>query len=122
MVMSSAEAASRLEGGVEVLFIDGDHSDAGAAADFALWCPRLVDGGVILMHDVVTIAYTGPLRVFRRHVCWGGGFTRIRRVGSMGVATRVARRGILEVAWAWLAGVLLYAVDVKRFFWRLRHR
>ena len=120
MVMSSADAARRLEGGVEVLFIDGDHSDAGASADVDLWLPRLIDGGTVLMHDVVSVAFTGPLRAFRRRVCWSGEFRSIRRVGSMGIATRVARRGIGSTLAGGMAGVLLYAVDAKRTLRKVR--
>ena len=120
LVMSSADAAQRVEGGVEVLFIDGDHTDAGAKADADLWLPRLVDGGTLLMHDVVTVSYTGPLRVFRRQVCWSGEYAAIRRVGSMGVARRAFSGGPLTILWGWLAGLLLYAVDVKRTLRKVR--
>lgn len=120
LVMSSADAAQHLEGGVEVLFIDGDHTDAGAKADADVWLPRLVDGGTVLMHDVVTVSYTGPLRVFRRQVCWSGDYAAIRRVGSLGVARRAFRRGPLTIVRGWLAGLLLYAVDVKRTVRKVR--
>jgi hypothetical protein len=120
LVMSSAEASRHLEGGVEVLFIDGDHSEAGAIADAGLWLPRLVDGGTVLMHDVVSVAFTGPLRAFRRRVCWSGEFRSIRRVGSMGIATRAATRGLGSVIAGGFAGVLLYAVDAKRTLRKVR--
>ena len=120
LVMSSADAAARVEGGVEVLFIDGDHSDEGAMADVDLWVPRLVDGGIILMHDVVTASYTGPRRAFRRRVCWGGHFAGVHRVGSMGVATRRSRQGPLAAVWGWMAGMLLYIVDLKRLLRKVR--
>lgn len=120
LVMSSADAAQHLDVGVEVLFIDGDHTDAGTKADADIWLPRLVDGGTLLMHDVVTVSYTGPLRVFRRQVCWSGGYAGIRRVGSMGVARRAFRNGPLTIVWGWLAGLLLYAVDVKRAMRKVR--
>ena len=120
LVMSSAEAAARVEGGVHVLFIDGDHSDTGAMADADLWVPRLVDGGIILMHDVVTASYTGPRRAFRRRVCWSGQFADVHRVGSMGVATRRSRPALLEAAWCGIAGILLYIVDLKRLLRKVR--
>jgi MMP 1-O-methyltransferase len=120
LVMSSADAANCVEGGVEVLFIDGDHSDAGARADVELWVPRLVDGGVILMHDVVTATYTGPRRAFRRRICWSGNFADVHRVGSMGVATRVSQQTLASTAWSWVAGILLYVVDVKHLLRKAR--
>ena len=120
MVMSSADAARRLAGGVEVLFIDGDHSEPGAMADVDLWLPRLIDGGTVLMHDVVSVAFTGPLRAFRRRVCWSGEFRSIRRVGSMGIATRASTRGAGSRLAGGIAGLLLYAVDAKRTMRRVR--
>lgn len=122
LVMSSADAARHVEGGVEVLFVDGDHSDEGARADVAAWLPRLVDGGCVLMHDVVTASYTGPRRQFRQRICWSGEFSAIHRVGSMGVATKVSQRGMGAAAWSWCAGVLLYVVDVKRWLRKARGR
>ena len=120
LVMTSALAANRVPGGVEILFIDGDHSDEGAAADADVWLPRLIDGGTVLMHDVATAGYTGPRRVFRERICWDDRFSGIRRVGSMGVATRVARRSAAAAAWGTTAGALLYLLDVKRAWRRFR--
>lgn len=120
LVMSSADAAKCVEGGVEVLFIDGDHSDAGARADVDLWVPRLVDGGVILMHDVVTASYTGPRRAFRHRVCWSGNFADVHRVGSMGVATRVSQQTPAAAVSSWVAGMLLYVVDLKHLLRKAR--
>jgi predicted O-methyltransferase YrrM len=120
MVMPSAEAATAVEGGVEVLFIDGDHSDTGASGDADRWLPRLIDGGTVLMHDVATAGYTGPRRVFRQRICWSPEFDRVRRVGSMGIARRVGRRGVAAAAWGRTAGALLYLLDIKRALRRLR--
>jgi len=120
LVMSSRDAASRVDGGVEVLFIDGDHSEAGTRADLDTWLHRVVDGGTVLMHDVVNVAYTGPLRMFRRRICWSGEFRSIRRVGSMGIATRATTRSPGSVLAGGLAGVLLYAVDLKRTLRKVR--
>lgn len=122
LVMSSAEAAQHVPGSVEVLFIDGDHSDEGSRRDADLWLPRLMDGGVVLMHDVVTAGYTGPRRVFQRRICWSAQFESIRRVGSMGIATRVSRRRPSAAAWGWLAGMLLYLLDAKRLVRKARRR
>lgn len=120
LVMSSADAARQLAGGVEILFIDGDHSEAGANADLEIWLPRLVDGGTLLMHDVVSVSFTGPLRAFRRRICWSGEFRSIRRVGSMGIATRAFARGPGAVVSGWIAGLLLYVVDAKRMLRKVR--
>jgi predicted O-methyltransferase YrrM len=124
MVMTSAEAARRLRGPVELLFVDGDHSPDGAARDADLWLPRVRAGGVVMFHDVATSGYAGPRRVFQRRICWSGEFHRIRKVGSMGIAERTPRRSPAAAARATLVGLLLYFYDlegtVKRLLRRLR--
>jgi predicted O-methyltransferase YrrM len=120
LVMTSAEAADRIREDVELLFIDGDHSLQGAVRDADLWLPRLLPGGMLMMHDVGAAGYVGPRTVFRRRVCWSGAFDRIGRVGSMGVARRAERRNALAMIWGGTAGALLYLYDVKRWLggWR----
>jgi predicted O-methyltransferase YrrM len=120
VVMPARQAVRVIDGGVEVLFIDGDHSDAGAEDDAAVWLPRLVDGGTVLMHDVATASYTGPRKVFRRRICWSADFAGLRRVGSMGIAQRVTRRSAAEAAWGTIAGLLLYLPDLRRLLRRTR--
>lgn len=120
LVMSSAEAARLIDGPVELLFIDGDHSYDAARRDAELWLPKLLDGATVMFHDVTTAAYSGPRRVFRRYVCLSPNFDSIRRVGSMTIARRTARRGPLGAmkgAGAWL---LLFIYDGKALLRRLR--
>lgn len=38
-------------GGVDLLFIDGDHSYAGVKRDIAAWIPHVKPGGVVVFHD-----------------------------------------------------------------------
>jgi MMP 1-O-methyltransferase len=119
-VMTSEEAATQITGTVELLFIDGDHSDEGARRDAELWLPRLVDGGTVMFHDAATAGYTGPRRVVQRMVCRDRRFHQIRRVGSMIVARRTARRGPRAALWGRTTDVLLYLYDVKRALKRVR--
>lgn len=122
LVMTSAEAARVLSGGVELLFIDADHTYEGVRADAALWLPRVIEGGTVMFHDVATSGYSGPRRVFRRAVCWSPGFDRIRRIGSMAVARRIARRSRAEAARGRAAGLALYFFDVQQAMRRASHR
>lgn len=43
--------------GIDFLFIDGDHSEAGVCLDFQMYSPLVRKGGIIVFHDVV---YTSP--------------------------------------------------------------
>jgi predicted O-methyltransferase YrrM len=114
LVMTSAEAARVVEGPIALLFIDGDHSVEAVRRDAALWLPKLVDGGIVMFHDVGAAGYAGPRDVFRRSVCWSKGFHRIRRVGSMAMARRIRRRSVWSGAWGICAGLLLYLYDAKQ--------
>jgi predicted O-methyltransferase YrrM len=122
LVMSSADAAAVVRGPVELLFIDGDHSFDGVRQDAEIWLPRVMDGGLVMFHDVATAGYDGPRRIFRRMVCWNERFAGVRRVGSMTIARRTSRRGWFDAAWGIVAGLLLYIFDAKQISRQLRNR
>ena len=44
---------------IDVLFIDGDHTAAGVAADYADYAPFVQPGGLIFIHDVVNVREPG---------------------------------------------------------------
>jgi predicted O-methyltransferase YrrM len=41
---------------IDVLFVDGDHSDEGVRADFSRWTPCVRAGGHVLLHDAAAAA------------------------------------------------------------------
>jgi hypothetical protein len=47
----SARVAARWGGSVDLVFIDGDHSEAGARADWEGWRPFVEPGGAVVFHD-----------------------------------------------------------------------
>jgi hypothetical protein len=48
--LSADVAAGWLEP-VDLVFIDGDHSEAGCEVDWLSWSPFVVDGGHVVFHD-----------------------------------------------------------------------
>jgi predicted O-methyltransferase YrrM len=38
-------------GGIDFIFIDGDHSYDGLRADWEAWSPRVIPGGIVALHD-----------------------------------------------------------------------
>jgi predicted O-methyltransferase YrrM len=50
-VALSHEVAARWPGPVDLVFIDGDHSEAGCALDWSLWAPLVAPGGHVVFHD-----------------------------------------------------------------------
>jgi predicted O-methyltransferase YrrM len=47
-----AAVREALDGPLDLLFLDGDHSAAGIARDFALYEPLVRSGGLIAIHDI----------------------------------------------------------------------
>lgn len=58
---SSEEAARDFDEPIELLFLDANHTYEGVKRDWDLWVPKLVEGGVLAMHD--TTWFAGPKRV-----------------------------------------------------------
>jgi predicted O-methyltransferase YrrM len=68
---------------IRLLWIDGDHTFRGAKADFDLFTPHLVEGGVVALHDALN-AFEGPIRVFVEEIL------RSDRYGPAGVVQSTA--------------------------------
>jgi predicted O-methyltransferase YrrM len=50
--MTSLEAAAQFtDESLAFVYLDGDHSEAAVAADFAAWLPKVRPGGIIAGHD-----------------------------------------------------------------------
>jgi predicted O-methyltransferase YrrM len=77
-VCLSAELASRWQGGAEVVFIDGDHSEAGCELDWSAWHRFVPLGGHVVFHDARADraggrGLPGPTAVVTRLFRAGGG-------------------------------------------------
>lgn len=46
-----AAARDKVDGGVDLLFVDADHSHAGTMANVMAWLPKMARGGRIVLHD-----------------------------------------------------------------------
>lgn len=86
----SQAAAADFDRPIELLFVDGSHEYADVKADFDQWVPKLVEGGVLAVHD--TTLWEGPKRVVEEHVYRSRQFREVRFVfGSTTVAKKVSR-------------------------------
>jgi predicted O-methyltransferase YrrM len=73
---------------IELLFIDGSHKYRRVRDDFRRWVPKVVDGGVVVMHD--TTWFDGPKRVAEELIFKSRRFRDARYVfSSMTVAVKV---------------------------------
>jgi predicted O-methyltransferase YrrM len=80
--------------GLDLLFVDGDHSYEGSTADLRRWTPLLRPGGHVVAHDAVDAGgygttYPGVSRAFAELIL-DGGFERLPDVGTMAHAVRGA--------------------------------
>jgi predicted O-methyltransferase YrrM len=93
--MTGAEAARVVEPGVELVFIDGDHSYDGLRADWEAWAERVAPGGVVALHDSRDtperpIADAGSVRFTAERILHDERFAPVEAVDSL---TVVRRRG-----------------------------
>ena len=76
-VARSHEVAASWSGEVDVVFIDGDHSEAGCELDWSCWHPFVAVGGYAVFHDAraglqAGRGLPGPTAVVVRHFRAGG--------------------------------------------------
>jgi len=71
-VALSYDLAARWKGEVDMVFIDGDHSEAGCELDWSAWHPFVAPGGRVVFHDARAEqpggrGLPGPTAVVDRH-------------------------------------------------------
>lgn len=88
----SQDALGAVDGDVELLYIDGAHRYAPAAADIRVWGSRVAPGGSLLIHD--SFSAVGVTLAILRWLAFGFQFRYVGRVGSLTEYRRelVARR------------------------------
>lgn len=59
------EVIQFLEGKIDFLFIDADHSYEGAKHDFCSYGPYVREGGLIALHDLVTPSFAPHIQIAR---------------------------------------------------------
>jgi predicted O-methyltransferase YrrM len=63
----SVEVAPQWTRPIRLLWIDGDHTYAGARQDFELFLPHLSAGAIVAFHDTLH-EFEGPIRVFAENI------------------------------------------------------
>ncbi len=94
LVMTSEEAEKMLDEKIEFLFIDGAHEYPLVELDYRLWCPKLVEGGIIALHD--TMGKPGPKRVANRFIFKSAIFKSSGFIDTITYATKVEKNTIFD--------------------------
>lgn len=91
MVGRSSAISQWWDTAVDLVFIDGGHTDEAAQADFHGWAPRVRLGGALVIHDVFPDPADGgqaPYRIYREALD-SGEFVEQSVTGSLRVLQRV---------------------------------
>ena len=93
VVGQSVEVARSWTTELALVFIDGGHGAEPAHDDYDHWSPKIVSGGLLLIHDVFPDPADGgrpPYEIYQRAL--GDGFVEERSVGSLRVLRSSAAR------------------------------
>jgi predicted O-methyltransferase YrrM len=91
LVGPSTIIAAHFSQPLDVLFIDGGHGHEVAWADYEAWTPKVVVGGLVLIHDVFANPDEGgrpPYEIYRAAL-ESGAFIERAECGSLRALTRV---------------------------------
>lgn len=78
---------------LSLLFIDGGHGTEPAHRDYETWVPKIIDGGLLLVHDVFPNPADGgrpPFEIYQRALT-SGAFDEVSATGSLRVLRRVSQ-------------------------------
>jgi len=78
---TSAAAAEKFNGKIDLLFIDGSHIYEAVKKDLELWIPKMKASGWLVMHDATVLL--GPWKAAKRYVLFSGNFQGVGMLGSM---------------------------------------
>ncbi|HVV65038.1 MAG TPA: class I SAM-dependent methyltransferase [Rhizomicrobium sp.] len=85
--LPSLSAARGWRGPIGLLFIDGDHSEAGVSADVEAWTPHVVAGGIVAFDDAKD-EKIGPAKAIARLIA-SGDYEKIDAEGKIVVLRKM---------------------------------
>ncbi len=96
--MKSSELTKSWSLPLRSLWIDGDHTYAGALADFELFQSHFVPGAIVALHDVLH-DFDGPIRVFAEKILLSDRFGNCGIVGSIAWGQFLGSRKADKAQW-----------------------
>lgn len=83
---------------LKALWIDGDHTYAGAMADISLFETHLTTGAIVCFHDVLH-GFEGPVRTFIEKILLSGSYGECGLCGSIGWGQFLGNRAATPSQW-----------------------
>jgi predicted O-methyltransferase YrrM len=115
IVAASHNAAPAFDQTPGVVFVDGSHMEDAVRIDLDDWFPKLVDGGVLALHDVLNQRWPGPRRALRRLLWRSTEIAAVQFVDSIAWMRKVRRNTPADRLRNRFAAVLLVAYEFRRF-------
>ena len=112
IVATSHAAAAAFEQKPGLVFVDGSHLEEAVRTDLEDWLPKLVDGGVVALHDVVNHRWAGPRRALRRALWRSTELTGVQFVDSIAWMAKVGRNTGRDRRRNRVAALLLIAYEI----------
>jgi predicted O-methyltransferase YrrM len=96
-----------------VVFVDGSHLEEAVQIDLDDWLPKLIDGGVIALHDVINHRWSGPRRALRRLLWRSTQITACQFVDSIAWMKKVPSNTASDRRRNRLVALLLVVYEIK---------
>jgi predicted O-methyltransferase YrrM len=113
IVSSSHDVAATFGQQPGVVFVDGSHFEEAVRTDLDDWLPKVADGGVIVVHDVLNHQCSGPRRALRVRLWNSTQIARVQFVDSIAWMTKVGRNRRRDRRRNCLVVLLLFAYELK---------
>ena len=113
IVATSHDAASTFDKLPGVIFIDGSHLEEAVRIDLEDWFPKLADGGVLALHDVLNERWSGPRRALRSLLWRSTEITSVQFVDSIAWMRKVMRSSVGDRLRNRFAVLLLMAYEIR---------
>jgi predicted O-methyltransferase YrrM len=94
IVKTSEEAADDFLEPCALVFVDGSHDPDSVKQDFALWYPKLIEGGIMAFHD--TIGWVGPRMLVKDSLYKSNNFKNVRFARSITYGEKVVQNTIAD--------------------------
>jgi hypothetical protein len=94
IVKTSRDAANDFLEPCALIFVDGSHEPESVKQDFALWYPKLIEGGIIAFHD--TLGWPGPRMLVKDALYKSHNFKNVRFARSVTYGEKVVQNTLAD--------------------------